>query len=256
MGPEYITSRQNPLMVTVGKILSSRKYRRQTGLFAGDGTKLLREAIRWMPERLDTVILREDLSWPELPEHVRRVCVPAGLMDRISDLETPEGALFLLRLPETREGEIRPGTLVLDGIQDPGNLGTILRTADAMEIPVVLTEGCADPYSPKTVRASMGALFRGEPGYLSREDLINQCRERRIPLMATALSPDARDIREASLGTGAVIIGSEGRGVSRELIEASEGQIIIPMNPRCESLNAAAAAAIVCWQMVQERDMA
>ena len=248
---EYITSRQNPLMVLTGKLLSSGKQRRRSGLFAGEGTKLLGEALRWMPERLQTVILPEDSPCPVLPEHVRQVTVPSRLLEQISELETPEGAIFLMELPPEIGAEIRPGTLILDGIQDPGNLGTILRTADAMNVPVALTEGCADPYGHKTVRATMGAIFRTPPSRLTREALIEQCRLNQIPLIVTALSEDASDIRQADLKRAAVVIGSEGRGVSETLLSASDRQIVIPMHPRCESLNAAAAAAIVLWQMTQ-----
>ena len=117
--------------------------------------------------------------------------------------------------------------------------------------PAALTEGCADPYGPKTVRATMGAIFRTPPSRLTREALIEQCRLNQIPLIVTALSEDASDIRQADLKHAAVVIGSEGRGVSETLLSASDQQIVIPMHPRCESLNAAAAAAIVLWQMTQ-----
>lgn len=164
-------------------------------------------------------------------------------------MEAPQGAIFICRLPEVRPAELRPGTLLLDGIQDPGNLGTILRTADALEIPVVLLDGCADAYNPKTVRASMGAVLRTQPTRMTRAAAAAACRAAGIPLLATAMSADAADLREKPLGECAVVIGSEGRGVSAELFEAADGKIIIPMNPRCESLNAAAAATIVLWQM-------
>ena len=249
MEMEYITSRQNPLMVQTVKLLTSRRQRQNQGLFAGDGTKLLEEAVKWAPERLKTVILREGVACPALPEWVRRVTVSAQLMAQISSMEAPEGALFLMTLPPEQQRPVMPGTLVLDGIQDPGNVGTILRTADALDVPVLLTEGCADPYNPKTVRATMGAIFRTPPGRISREGLIVQCREKRIPLLATALTAQAQDIRRAELRQSAVLIGSEGQGVSRLLLEASDGQVIIPMHPRCESLNAAVAAAVVLWQM-------
>ena len=114
---------------------------------------------------------------------------------------------------------------------------------------MVLTEGCCDPYNAKTVRATMGAIFRTTPGYLTRQQLIQACRERKIPLLATALSDQAQDIRRQNLRQAAVVIGSEGQGVSKMLLEASQGQLIIPMHPRCESLNASVAAAIVLWQM-------
>ena len=246
---ECITSRQNSLLTRIVRLQNSKKFRREQGLFVGDGTKLLEEAVRWDPQGLRAVVLREDVSCPKLPDHVRVVQVPRSLMESISQMEAPEGALFVSAMPEQRETEAQKGCLVLDGIQDPGNLGTILRTADALDVPVILTEGCCDPYNAKTVRATMGAIFRTAPGCLTRQQLIDQCREKRIPLLATALSDRAKDIRQQDLRQAAVVIGSEGQGVSRQLLEASLGQLIIPMHPRCESLNASVAAAIVLWQM-------
>ena len=247
MEQEYITSRQNPLMVLTGKLLHTRKHRKTAGLYVCDGTKLLLEATKWAPDRLRTVIAVETLSIPDLPAHVRLVRVPARLMEQISDMEAPEGVLFHMALPELEFGTLHPGTLILDGIQDPGNLGTILRTADAMDVPVLLTEGCVDPYNPKTVRATMGSIFRSQPRQTTRQAIL--ARDGAIPLYVTALSPDAKDIRTMDLREGLVVIGSEGQGVSQRLIDAADNRLIIPMHPRCESLNAAAAAAIVLWQM-------
>ena len=112
-----------------------------------------------------------------------------------------------------------------------------------------LLDGCADPYNPKTVRASMGAVFRTQPVRMTRQQAIAACRDAGIPLLATAMSADAVDLRQAELHSAAVIIGSEGQGICQELFDAAQGKIIIPMSPRCESLNAAVAAAIVLWQM-------
>lgn len=247
---EMITSRQNSLMTKAVKLQTSKKFRREEGLFLGDGTKLLEEAIKWAPETLEAVILREGVPCPTLPEGVRVVQVPRQLMEQISQMEAPEGAMFICRVPTEKTGDgVVPGCLVLDGIQDPGNVGTILRTADAMDVPVILTEGCCDPYNPKTVRATMGAIFRRHPSTIKRQELLDQCREKGIPLLATALSAAAKNLRQVDLKGAAVVIGSEGSGVSPMLLSGSDGQIIIPMHPRCESLNAASAAAIVLWQM-------
>ena len=246
---ERITSRQNSLLTKIVRLQNSKKYRREQGLFVGDGTKLLAEAIRWDPQGLRAVVLQEDIACPQLPDHVRTVQVPRSLMESISQMEAPEGALFVSAMPEQRETDVERGCLVLDGIQDPGNLGTILRTADALDVPVILTEGCCDPYNAKTVRATMGAIFSTAPGYLTRQQLVDRCREKQIPLLATALSDRAKDIRQQDLRQAAVVIGSEGQGVSKQLLEESQGQLIIPMHPRCESLNASVAAAIVLWQM-------
>jgi TrmH family RNA methyltransferase len=170
-------------------------------------------------------------------------------MASISPMQTPQGALFLCRLREAEPFAPKAGMLLLDGIQDPGNIGTILRTADALEIPVALLEGCADPYSHKTVRASMGAVFRVQPVQAGWEDVKRKCADRNIPVAVTALTDRAKDIRQADLSQMAVVIGSEGRGVRREVLESADGELIIPMNPHCESLNAAVAATIVLWQM-------
>ncbi len=157
---------------------------------------------------------------------------------------------FILPAP-AQEGalQVQPGMLLLDRIQDPGNLGTILRTADAFDLPVLLTNGCADPFSEKTVRASMGAVFRRPPQSAPMEDVLRVCHAAGIPIAATALSDTACDLREVDLKRHLVVIGSEGQGICPELLAASDRQIIIPMQPRCESLNAAVAAAIVLWQM-------
>jgi TrmH family RNA methyltransferase len=130
-------------------------------------------------------------------------------------------------------------------------LGTILRTADALEIPVVLLEGCADPYGHKVVRSSMGAVFRTPVVQTTWEQVKAACAEAGIPVAVTALSDRAYDIRQAQVEKMAVVIGSEGRGVRPEILAAADHELIIPMNENCESLNAAVAASIVLWQMQQ-----
>ena len=247
MTEQRITARKNPLIQQVRKLVSSRKEREASGLFVADGVKLLGEAVRWWKD-LDTVILSDGVE-AEIPDGVRLIRVPQEIMEYISPMSTPQGALFLCRLPQPKEFVPHAGMLLLDGIQDPGNLGTILRTADALQIPVVLLEGCADPYGHKVVRASMGAVFRTEVIQASWEQVSAACKEAKIPVAVTALSETAVDIRTAALATMAVVIGSEGQGVRKEILENADKQLIIPMNERCESLNAAIAAAIVMWQM-------
>ena len=246
---ERITARKNPLLQQVRRLLSSRREREQTGLFVADGTKLLLEAIRWWPG-LETVILSDGVEM-SLPPHVRAVQVPEDVMTSISPMQSPQGALFLCRLPEKKPFVPVPGMLLLDSIQDPGNLGTILRTADALDIPVALLEGCADPYSHKTVRASMGAVFRTPVVQTTWQAAQAACAEAGIAVAVTALSDRAQDLRNAPLEKMAVVIGSEGQGVRAEILDSANAELIIPMNPRCESLNAAIAAAIVMWQMKQ-----
>ena len=243
----YITSRKNPLLQQVRKLLTSRQERQKTGLFVADGTKLLREAVLWW-QGLQTVILSEGVD-ADVPENVQVVRVPADVMESISPMQTPQGALFVCKLPEEQAFQPVPGMLLLDGIQDPGNLGTILRTADALNVPVALLEGCADPYGHKTVRASMGAVFRRVVVQTTWQQAQSACQAAGIPVAVTALCDGAQDIRHAAVDAMAVVIGSEGQGVRPQILSSAEEKLIIPMNSHCESLNAAVAAAIVMWQM-------
>ena len=249
MTEKRITARKNPLIQQVRKLLTSRREREKLELFVADGIKLLEEAVRWWPG-LQTVILSDGVE-AAVPAEVEVIRVPEEIMAYISPMESPQGALFLCRLPEKKPFAPKAGMLLLDGIQDPGNLGTILRTADALEVPVALLEGCADPYSHKVVRASMGAVFRSPVIQTDWETVREACAREEIPIGVTALSEKSEDLRHADLSRMAVVIGSEGRGVRPEVLDRADRQMIIPMNPRCESLNAAVAATIVMWQMKQ-----
>lgn len=247
---EYITSRKNPVISHIRRLGADRAYRRESGEFLGDGVKLLEEAVRWKAP-LTAVVTTPGISPPPV-EGVRGIEVPEDVMASISPAKTPQGALFLAKMPDTAPPERLEGGrwLVLDGLQDPGNVGTIWRAADALGADgLILVNSCADPFSPKTVRATMGACFR-LPLYKAEASALPGLLERSgLPLYATALREDTIDIKTAQLDRCAVVIGSEGRGVSPELLEMSEKTVKIPMRARCESLNAAAAAAIVLWEM-------
>ena len=253
MNAEYITSRKNPLMTQIRRLTASRSHRREQGLFLGDGVKLLEEALKWHAP-LDTVMLTEGVDIPDLPDGVRLVQVPRDVMASISPMDSPQGALFLCRTGETAPPERLPGEryLVLDGVQDPGNVGTIWRTADAFGADgLILLPGCADPFSPKTVRATMGACFRLPVWESDLAGLTRALERTDLPLYATALRADTDDVRRADLGRCAVVIGSEGRGVSQAVLDACAGTLKIPMRQRCESLNAAVAASVVLWEMAR-----
>ena len=247
MTEQRITSRKNALLQQVKKLLSSRKAREEAGVFVSDGTKLLQEAVKYF-DGLDTVILSDGVE-ATVPENVKVIRVPGDVMESISPMQSPQGALFLCRLPEKTGFVPNRGMLILDGIQDPGNMGTMLRTADALDVPVCLLEGCADPYSHKVVRSSMGAVFRTPVVQSTWEEVQSACKTAGIPVAVTALSDRAVDLRTADVAQMAVVIGSEGQGVRKEILEAADAELIIPMNPHCESLNAAVAATIVMWQM-------
>jgi TrmH family RNA methyltransferase len=140
--------------------------------------------------------------------------------------------------------------LVLDGLQDPGNVGTIWRTADAFGADaLILTHNCADPFSPKTVRATMGAAFRLPVWEGTAEEIAQVLSRSGIPLYGTALREDTVDLRSRPNGSAAVVIGSEGQGISEELLQRCRQTWKIPMESKCESLNAATAAAVVLWEL-------
>lgn len=250
---EQITSRKNPLMTHIRKLNTDRAYRRACGEFLGDGIKLLDEAVRW-DAPLTTVVCTPEVELPNLPEQVRVVQVPVDVMESISPMKTPQGALFTCRMAGGQRPDRLEGAryLVLDGVQDPGNVGTIWRTADALGADgLILLEGCADGWNAKTVRATMGACFRLPVYEIKRQALPALLERSGLPLYATALLEDTVDLRKADLHRCAVVIGSEGRGVSQEVLAMSARTLKIPMRERCESLNAASAATVVLWEMAR-----
>lgn len=247
---EHITSRRNPLLEQVRK-LDTAAARRKAGVFLCDSPKLVDEAVRH-GVAVTCVIAAEGVAFPEgLPEETRRVTVPGDVMASISPLPTPQGLLALCALPQLTAPEaLTPGRyVVLDGVQDPGNVGAVLRTADAFGCTgALLLPGCADPYALKTLRASMGAVFR-LPLYAVRvEELPGLLEKAGLPLYGTALRHDTVDVRSRDLRRCALVIGSEGRGVSAEVLALCHETLRIPMSAHCESLNAAAAAAVLLWE--------
>lgn len=245
---EHITSRHNPLMGHIRRLAGSAAYRRATGEFLCDSPKLLQEALLWQAE-ITAVVTISPL--PRLPEHIRQVQVPEDIMSSISPVKTPQGVLFTCRLPQAPLPRSLTGRryVLLDGVQDPGNVGTILRTLDAFDADgLLLTGGCADPYGWKAVRSSMGAVFRRPIYFGSPEELAALLHRSDLPLYGAALREDTVDARQADYTRCVLAIGSEGRGLSREVLDLCDQTIRIPMSDRCESLNAAIAAAVLLWE--------
>ena len=212
-----------------------------------EGEKMLGEALR-SGAKLKTVLVRDSWDSPLVKEAEDQgaslYSAPDALFKLASEVETPQNVIFSCEQPQwTADALDGAGqVLLLDGLQDPGNLGTILRTAEAFALgAVVLCEGCADPFSPKVVRSTMGAVFR-LPCVTHRNGL---------PLYATALHEDSVPLSSVSLSKAAVIIGSEGKGVTEQALRLSDRCVIIPMKGRAESLNAGVAAAIVIYEMTK-----
>ena len=249
---ELITSRKNPLLVQIRKLISARAERRESGLLVGEGPKLLAEAL--VHGGQVTLVVTAQGSPVDCPDHIRQVEVPADVLQGLADTQSPQGVLFLCQMPDTAPPARLTGNryLVLDGLQDPGNVGAIWRTADALGADgLLLVHGCADPWSPKTVRATLGACFRLPVWECTPEELAGLLAASDLPLYATALRADTVDVTRADLRRAAVVIGSEGKGISDTLLNMSRQAVKIPMRERCESLNAAAAAAIILWEMAR-----
>ena len=251
---ETITSRQNPLCTHLRKLSSSAAYRRQCGEFLCDSPKLLQEALLWGSE-LHTVVVTAGTEAPPLPKGVRLVEVPADVMRSVSPMETPQGTLFICAIHTEPLPEMLTGRryVVLDTLQDPGNVGTILRTADAFHADgMFLVNGCADLYNPKTLRATMGAVFRCPVWTVGVEELSALLKRSGIPLYGAALREDTLDARQADYSRCAIAIGSEGRGLTEDVLALCDRTIKIPMSEHCESLNAAAAATVLLWEAARK----
>ncbi len=249
---EIITSRSNPIVSQIRKLEKDRSYRRETGLFLCDSPKLCAEALRWQPEGVHTALFTPGNEPEGLPASCRALQVTEGIMSAISPAKTPQGQLFLCRIPGAALPQALTGSryLILDGLQDPGNVGTIWRTADAFGADgLLLSNHCADPWHSKTLRATMGAAFRLPVWEGTPAEIAALLARSSIDLYGTALRADTVDLRTFPGGRAAVVIGSEGRGISEEMLSLCRQTWKIPMEPRCESLNAAAAAAVVLWEL-------
>ncbi len=252
-----IQSRQNAALKHLARLGRERKYRRSTGEMLCEGEKMLGEALR-SGAKLKTVLVRDGWDSPLVKEAEEQGASLYSATDALfklaSEVETPQNVIFSCEQPQwTADALDGAGqVLLLDGLQDPGNLGTILRTAEAFALgAVVLCEGCADPFSPKVVRSTMGAVFRLPCVQLPLADAVEQLREAGLAVYATALHADSMPLDTVPLERAAVIIGSEGRGVSQSALNLSDKRVIIPMAGRAESLNAGVAAAIVIYEMTK-----
>lgn len=237
--------------------LSMRKYRDQFGLYLIEGENLLDEAIR-NHVRIETVLVREDCQKALPPEAADKAfLLDARLFDKLAQTVTSQGILAVVAKAEVRKEDFigLPGSnfIVLDRLQDPGNIGTILRTADAAGYKLaILMKGTADVYAPKVVRAATGSLFRMPVvSMASAKELAEFTGAAGKKLTATCLDARRWYYDEDLTHDIALIIGNEGNGISRDLIESSDIQIKIPMQGNIESLNAAVAAGVLMYEAMR-----
>lgn len=256
-----VTSKDNKIY-KLCKQLSAKKYRDKLGIYMVEGTNLVEEAFK-CGVHIEYIIVRSDYcdgTGLALIEDLKEVYSMDGkLFDSLCDTETPQGILAVVRKPGVCEEEFfrRVGEgnfVVLDRLQDQGNIGTIIRTADAAGYKgVVALKGCGDIYSPKTIRAAAGSVFR-EP-VLSVETPQQMVRllqkyGKRLVVSCTEASERYYDADLAE--NVALVIGNEGGGVCGELLAAADARVKIPMEGSIESLNAAVAAGILMYEAMRK----
>ncbi len=256
-----LTSRGNRIIKEYRRLNSDAKYRRQSGLFVAEGARLCEDAVR-SGVVMETALItaRARAQYPQITAAVESAALQAfeisdSMADYLSDTETPQGVFGICRIPAF-EGLLKTGGryAAFEQIQDPGNLGTMIRTAEAFGLDgVLLSSGCCDPYSPKVLRSSMGGVFRLPlipVGNLAA--YLPSLHENGICSYACVVDNDAMAVQTVEFQGGTVcVIGNEGNGLLPETVDACLKRITIPMAGRAESLNASMAAGIVFWEMVR-----
>lgn len=254
-----ITSRQNDTVRRFRELIRSKSERDEQGLFCAEGDHLCGEAVSAGLEIVSALATQRALEkYPGCAEALSRACgsiltISEELSGYISDTKSPQGLFALVRRGERSSLSGRK-IVMLDGVQDPGNVGTVLRTAEALGIDcAVLSEGCADIYSPKALRASMGSVFRLPCITGPLEENIKKLRADGFEVYCSALDDTALRLGEFIFPEkAAVVIGSEGSGVSRSVRAECGNTLYIPISG-AESLNAAAAASIILWELSEAR---
>ena len=226
---ENITSRKNRIITHLRAVASDAQYRNGCREFICDGEKTLREALSFGAE-ICCVLWKDKAAELSLPESVMQYTAPAELFEYASPLKSSGGPVFTVKMPDDGR-DYDPGkVIVLENLQDPGNVGTVIRTADAFSFDGVIFSGtCADPFAPKTVRSTMGSLFRVPVFFENAENVRDYCKNAGIKLYAAALSDDAKSIKDVDLREGCVMIGNEAHGLSESELSLSDEKVIIPI---------------------------
>lgn len=260
---ELISSKENKKIKYLKKLLSSASFRREEGVFAAEGLRLCSDAIKSGAAVVSAFF--SESFYEKNSDFVSEASACAqetfllrdNLFSAVSDTKTPQGVLFVIkRLDKSFDfDKIKDNgkVLALETVQDPVNLGTILRTAEALGVgAVVLTRDCCDIYSPKAARGSMGAVFRlpisvvdDLPAFIGRFNDFGTS-------YAAVLDRDSVSLSDCSFeGAALAVVGNEGNGLTPETVKACTCQLYIPMRGHAESLNVSAAAGIILWEMTR-----
>lgn len=256
MKGEIITSLDNP-MIKEARSLLEKKYRRFHGKFLVDGKKLVSEVVLGAAE-VDKIFV-DSSRLAEFDEILSRfdgrvVPVTPKILDALSENATPQGILAEVFMRETGEFKIENNEpiLILDRIQDPGNLGTIIRTAAASGFYKIVLIDTADQFSPKVVRSSSGGIFYTDIFRMTEDEIISFCKKNNIEMLVADMGGENIYKMQKPSGSFALVIGNEGQGVSDNFSKA--GRVIsLPMKEQMESLNAGICASILMYELVGEK---
>jgi TrmH family RNA methyltransferase len=257
-----ISSRKNPLIKQYRSLVADRKSRRESGFFPVEGSKMCEEAIKSGTELGENAFVTDSAvkKYPKVVSLLEKKCsiirIPEDIAEYISDTKSPQGIFItvksldkILNLSTINNSA---NFLILENLQDMGNVGTIIRSCDAFKIDgIIMSEECADPFSPKTVRSTMGSVFRVPIYFSDMGKAITMLRENNFTVYAALLDKNAKRLDEERLiSKTAIVIGNEGNGVSEAVFSLCK-KVTIPMQGNAESLNASMAAAITMWEMMR-----
>ena len=259
---QVISSKENEVIKNIRK-LKEKKYRDIENSYVIEGIKLIKEAIAenanikqiiMCEDYTDNVELDKDTLF-EIAKY-NLIYVTRNIINLITDVKTPQGIIAVIEKNNNIEQIDYSQDIIvaLDGVQDPGNLGTILRTADSANLKqIILSKNCADPYNPKVVRSTMGGIFR--INIIEVEDLENtlkQIKKNNFKVMVTSLDTE-KSVYDVDYSKKVIVIGNEANGVSKEVQDMADEKVIIPMLGKTESLNASVAAGIMIYEYVRRK---
>ena len=262
---EVISSRDNELIKNIKK-LKEKKYRDLENAFVIEGLKLIKEAIQENASIKLVVVCEECINQGEIDKQslyeiakYKVIYVTKKVFETITDVKTPQGILAVIN---KNNGNMKKDMIdysqdiivALDGVQDPGNLGTILRTIDSANLnQIILSKDSADPYNPKVVRSTMGAIFR--VNVIEVDDLkekLKEIQKNKFKVMVTSLNTD-KYIYDVTYDNKVIVIGNEANGVSKQVQEIADEKVKIPMLGKTESLNASVASGIIIYEYVRRK---
>ena len=258
-----ITSSSNGKIKYIMTLVQKSKLRKKEGRFVIEGTRIFEEAPL---EDIEEVYVNE-ASLEAFPKgvkdklkKVRYELVTESVFKKISDTVTPQGILCVMKIKESSMDEVINSSnahiVVLENIQDPGNIGTIIRTAEGAGVTgIILSKDCVDIYSPKVIRSTMGSIFRSKIAITDDvTDTLNTLKKKGIKTYAFALERDAKTYDSYDYkNTCALVIGNEGNGLKKETIDACDYTAFIPMAGEVESLNASVAASLAMYEVARQR---